>query len=531
LDDRGLRDFLAARRLTLEDSSSDQSYLLFADKSHLIVAAKSGQGLFYGMQTLRQLLHRRYKNLACTAVSIRDWPSMPWRGFHDDVSRGPIPTLAYMKKQIRILASYKVNLFSLYMEHVFEYKSAPLIAPKEAALTAAELSALVKYARRFFITVLPEQQTFGHLHQILKYEEYSDVAERPHGHVLTPTNERSYDIIRSLYSELLPLFPGPFVHVGGDETFELGRGKTKKLADDVGLGLVYLEHLKKMHGILQPYHKRLMFWGDIALKYPELLTTLPKDVIAVPWNYEARPGFENLIKPYREAGLDVMVAVGANNWNQIWPNLDVAYVNIRNFARDGQRFGALGLLNATWNDDGESLYDMSWPALIFGAVAAWQEGESGINRFKDAYDWAFYRNNDTTFRDVLENLDRAHHALARVGFEGDTDELFWADPFSESGARFVHRVLAAAQDIRLGAEHAIEALYRDGGKAHANQDTIKDMILAAWRWDALGMKIQFIDEVNQSVLQANDALRLFPGGFEQCVPTVVIAHAQPRTGG
>jgi len=55
----------------------------------------------------------------------------------------------------------------------------------------------------------------------------------------------------------------------------------------------------------------------------------------------------------------------------------------------------------------------------------------------------------------------------------------------------------AASDIRLGAEHALEILYREGAKARAHKDTLDDLILAAWRWDALGMKIQFTQEINK----------------------------------
>ncbi len=496
LQDRKILRFLASKGLKA-DSIGDQGYLLFSDNSHLIVAANTGQGLFYGVQTLRQLLHPEGKTLVCPAVSIRDWPSMEWRGVQDDISRGPIPTEDFMKRQIRILAAYKVNLFALYMEHVFDFPSQPLVAPKEAALTPQEIKALVDYARKLYVTILPEQQTFGHLHHILKYEIYSDVAERPHGHVLTPTKEQSYDIIKALYADLVPLFPGPFLHVGGDETFELGHGQTAARATEVGLGRVYIEHMQKVSAILQPYHKQLMFWGDIAVKYPQLLGILPKDMIAVPWDYGAKPSFDNIIKPYRDAGLRVVVAPGANNWNQVWPNLDVGYVNIRNFVRDGQKLGAIGMLNTTWNDDGESIYGMAWPTLIFGAAAGWQDGESNIDQFKDAYDWAFYRNaGDDTFRDALDNLDHGHQALAKINVETESDDLFWIDPFTPEGAKTMQKMAPAAPEMRLGAEHALESLYRNRAKAHANQATLADMTLAAWRWDALGMKAEFTQEIN-----------------------------------
>src|SRR6202041_2998669 len=244
LQDRRVKEFLESKGLKA-DSIGDQGYLLFSDVRHLIVAANTGQGLFYGVQTLRQLLRQDDGKLICPAVSIRDWPSMEWRGVQDDISRGPIPTEDYMKRQIRTLAAYKVNLFALYMEHVFDFASQPLLAPREAALTPKEVNALVDYARKLYVTILPEQQAFGHLHHMLKYEIYSEVAERPHGHVLTPTKEQSYEIIKAMYADLVPLFPGPFLHVGGDETFELGRGQTAARAREIGLGRVYLEQMQK----------------------------------------------------------------------------------------------------------------------------------------------------------------------------------------------------------------------------------------------------------------------------------------------
>ncbi len=495
LEDIKVKRFLASKGLKA-DSIGDQGYLLFSDDAHLIVAANTGQGLFYGVQTLRQLLRGDGHSLVCPAVSIRDWPSMEWRGVQDDISRGPIPTEDFMKAQIRILAAYKVNLFALYMEHVFDFASQPLVAPREAALTPQEINALVDYAKQLHVTILPEQQTFGHLHHMLKYEIYSEVAERPHGHVLTPTKDQSYDLIKAMYADLVPLFPGPFLHVGGDETFELGHGQTAARAAEVGLGRVYIEHMQKVNEILQPYHKQLMFWGDIALKYPQLLSTLPKDMVAVPWDYDAKPSFENIIKPYRDAGLRVVVAPGAQTWNQLWPNLDVGYVNIRNFVRDGQKLGAIGMLNTTWNDDGEAIYGMAWPTLVFGAAAGWQAGESDVDQFKNSYDWAFYRNGDATFRDALENLDRGHQVLAAIKVDTETDDLFWADPFTPGGAALMQKILPAARDMRLGAEHALESLYRSRDKAHANQSTLADVMLGAWRWDALGMKAQFTQEIS-----------------------------------
>jgi hypothetical protein len=89
LQDARVRKFLAAKGLKSDASIGEQGYLLFADKSHLVVAANSGQGLFYGVQTLRQLLRQDGKRLLCPAIAIRDWPGLEWRGVQDNISRGP----------------------------------------------------------------------------------------------------------------------------------------------------------------------------------------------------------------------------------------------------------------------------------------------------------------------------------------------------------------------------------------------------------------------------------------------------------
>ena len=498
LTDRGLRSYLESQGVKVGDETSnhdfaEQGYVIRATDSGVLVAGRTAQGVFYGVQTLRQLLRPERageKALAIPALVISDWPNMEWRGVSDDISRGPIPTLDYLKTQIRTLAEYKINLVGFNMEHVFDFQTQPLVPPKGVALTPAEIKELVAYASKYYITLLPEQQAFGHLHQFLKYEIYSDLAETPHGHVLTPTNAKTYDFIRQVYGEVAPLFPGPFFHIGSDETVELGLGQTKDLADKEGLGRVYLDHLQKVSEIMRPYHKQLMFWGDIAVKYPELLTTIPRDMVAVPWEYVPKPSYENIITPYTNAGLRVVVAPGAGNWGVIWPDLETAFVNIRNFVRDGQNYQAIGTLNSTWNDDGESLLDMTWPALIFGATASWQPGESSIDDFKNSYDWAFYRNDDgRTFAEVMDNLDRSHTLLAGVKLGNASHELFWSDPFTEVGANTAAKALPVTHDLRIGAERAAESILRNRAKAHLHAETLDDMLLAAWHLGHTGLEI------------------------------------------
>jgi hexosaminidase len=488
----------------------EEGYRLTVTRERVVITAPTGAGVFYGAQTLRQLVVGPEGGGAPTGsagrgggihppvgsfipqVTIEDVPAMRWRGVHDDVSRGPVPTLDAMKHTVRTLAEHKLNVYALYMEHVFAYREHPLIAPPEGALTAAEMKDLVAYAQRYHVTILPEQQTFGHLHHLLKHEKYADLAETPHGHVLAPVRDATYDLIRSLYDELVPIFPGPFVHIGGDETWELGEGQTRARVAQVGLGRVYLEHLQKVAQILKPHGKRLLFWGDIAVHHPQLLDVLPKDMIAVVWAYDPRPSYESQIEPFRKAGFDVFVSPGANNWNVMWPDLDAALVNVRNLSRDGKHTGAIGMLNTTWDDDGEALFGMTWPALVFGAACSWQT-DCSIEDFMNGYDWAFYRAEGHELAGAIAELSHIHGLLEKVGVD-PTDEAFFVSPFSPQGAQLAQKAGPQAHELRLAAERAI-ATVRSHAPVRAHADTLDLIELAASRLDLFGMKLQYTKEI------------------------------------
>jgi hexosaminidase len=97
LQDSRVRRFLARNGLKADQAMGNEGYLLFSDKSHLIVAAKTGQGLFSGVQTLRQLLRPDGKNLICPAVTIRDWPNLEPPSGQDNLSRDtPPPALPFL---------------------------------------------------------------------------------------------------------------------------------------------------------------------------------------------------------------------------------------------------------------------------------------------------------------------------------------------------------------------------------------------------------------------------------------------------
>lgn len=522
--DSKLREALGTSGLAMQNGFDSQGYAVSADHRRILVGGASAQGAFYGAQTVRQLLRPANSDTAnstadsssplaekrsgllrmtnqgegaliCPAVAIRDWPAMKWRGVSIDISRGPIPKLEFMEKQIRTLASYKLNMYALYMEDVFTVKGNLIFAPPDA-LTPEEIKQLVAYAQKYYVTIVPELETFGHLHNILRYDLYSDLAETPHGAVLTPTEPGTYDLLGKLIGEMAPLFPGPFFHIGADETFELGQGKTKQLIAEKGLGPVYLAHIAKLDAMLKPYGKQTMFWADIAEKFPQLLPTLPKDLIAVIWTYDDAPSYDNRLKPFQDAGLKMFVSPGITNWRRVYPDFNYAFLNIRNLTRDGQKYGALGMLNTDWKDMGEALDGMDWPGLVYGAACGWQAGETDIGQFRDSYDWAFYRNTDHTFEGILDKLAATNTLLDGVKLEGTHVSYFWSSPFSQEGAQHAETAAPVVHEMRVDAERAWEALLENRGRARLHADTLDDLIFAAQRLDTMGMKFEYTQEMS-----------------------------------
>ena len=475
-----------------------EGYVLAVNANEVLVAGKSAAGTFYGLQTLKQLVRGEGPAAFIPGVEITDWPAMRWRGVSDDISRGPVPTVDYIKRQLRIFAAFKLNLHSFYMEQTFASESNPLIGPAGGSLTPDEIRELVAYARRYHVELVPEQQTFGHLHKALKLEKYSELAETPYGDVLSPQQEGSYKLIADWYRELNDLFPGKFFHIGADETFELGEGQSREAARTRGVGAIYFEHLNRVRDVLKPYNRRLMFWGDIALRHPDLIGSIPKDMIVMNWDYAPKDDYLSRIKPFKDAGLEQFVCPGVHNWNQIFPDLDAASRNIVNFVRDGQAAGALGMMNTSWDDDGESLFEMTWQGIVLGAAASWQDKPVDRKSFDEDFDWAFFRSDGHEFTEALRTLGSVNSLLGTSA----SDELFWRDPFNSDFVDQTRTLKSQIREMRLAVENADELLLRNEARARRNRSMIPVMRFAAQRFDHLGRRMEVVEKFSQDYWDA-----------------------------
>ena len=490
---------------TIPAAMHAEGYSIVPDKDGIALTADTSAGIFYALQTARQLITGDGASAMLHMAAIRDWPAMPIRGLHDDLSRGPVDTLDFQKKIIRTIASYKVNLYSPYFESTQQYASNPLAGVPGASMSAADASILVSYATQYHVTIVPEQEAFGHLRHMLIWEKYQSMAETPHGAVLAPGQPGSIQLIDGMFKDLASMYPGPYLHIGGDETTDLGVGRTRADVDARGIDTVYLEFLQKIVKDLQPLHRKILFWGDIAQNAPDQLKALPQSfkdqTIAVAWGYSPNPhGFEKQIRPFTNAGITVWVSPAINNYRQIWPNQQEALDDIMEFTRDGQQFGAAGQLNTLWNDDGESLANMNWYGILFGAAAAWQQGASSIPAFQQSYAQVFHGDSTGLLNQAQNELTAAmsllHDNKLGTNSEG-TDGLFWLDPWSRDGQNVAAKIRPIVSPLRLHAERAIELIQqaRLANPSLREADAIDAMDFGARRIDFLGLKFQACDEM------------------------------------
>jgi hexosaminidase len=391
----------------------DQGYRLSISPSEITITASSPPGIFYGVCTFIQLLEQCGSFLPC--LQIEDWPDFPARGVMVDISRDKVPTMETLRSLIDLLASWKINQVQLYTEHTFAYSKHPKIWANASPVTGAEIKELDNYCRERYIQLVPNQNSFGHMRRWLVHPEYSHLAEindrfeAPWGYEqgpfsLCPVDPESLSFISSLFDEILPFFSSSIVNVGCDETFDLGQGRSREACFQHGTGKVYLDYLMNIYQDVKNRSLTMQFWGDIILRYPELISQLPKDLIALDWGYEANHPFDANGAQFSASGIPFYVCPGTSSWCSLAGRTENTLLNLKNAAENGLKFGAVGYLITDWGDNG---HWQSLPVSYLGFLAG------------AAYAWGLEANQDLDIAAALDQVafrDRAG-VMGKVAFE------------------------------------------------------------------------------------------------------------------
>lgn len=352
--------------------NEDQAYRLTVSPNFIRMEATTNTGLFYAMQSLKQLYRYSFLTnkgkIIIPSMTITDWPNFKIRAWQDDISRGPIVTVDYLKRLIPQMAECKLNAFSLYTEHTFKTKCHPDIAPTDA-FTAEEIKELEEFCRPYHIQIIGNQQCFGHFEEILCNPFYSHLADTKWN--LNPATEETYKFLEDHLREVVRAYKSPYFNINCDETEALGQGFAKAYVDSVGAETVYYQHINRVNRMLRPYRKRVMMWGDIADQHPEILNNLDKDIFLIAWSYVGIDSFDEFLQPYVKSDRNFFVAPGVSLSERVWPKHYEFRKNIANLCRDGYKNGALGVINTCWDDFGESLTNSALYGLTYGAEMSW----------------------------------------------------------------------------------------------------------------------------------------------------------------
>jgi hypothetical protein len=315
--------------------------------------------------------------------SRREKPAFEVRGVMLDVSRTRVPRMETLFALVERLAAWQFNQLQLYMEHVFAYAGHETVWKDASPFTPEEIRALDARCRALGIELVPNQQSFGHMHRWLKLDRYRDLAEVPEGlqHAFSTEREpysldlsdpRALALLDELYDQLLPCFSSKQVNVGLDETFDLGTGKSRMRCAERGTARVYLDYLHAIHDKVARRGKRMQFWGDIVLQHPEHVPELPKDLIALAWGYDAGHPFRENARHFAESGLAFYVCPGTSSWQSVAGRTTNMLANLGEASLHGHAAGALGYLVTDWGDRGHLQPRLVTEVGLFAAAAfAW----------------------------------------------------------------------------------------------------------------------------------------------------------------
>ena len=390
------------------------AYRLTVSKTGTMVEAAGEEGLFYARQTIAQIDRQFPARRPC--MDIVDWPDFPVRGFYHDVSRGKVPTLATLLALAETCALHKLNHLQLYIEHTYAFKNHPEVWAGADPLTAAEIRKLDEHCAKLHIDLVPSFSTFGHFYTWI-HNKFPDLNEldrdvsaepftywdRQQHYTLDCRNPRSIALVREIIEEVRPLFRSRFFNICADETFDLGKGKNKKAAENQGGGRLYLDFVKKIMKVVRAAGAVPMFWGDIISKHPDLVLEIPKDVVFLSWEYgndfsrqsKETQFLQKLKRPF-------YVCPGTSNWRTFLPAMRVAEKNIMGSALLGIKRGARGLLITDWGDYGHvSPLGLSLPGLLLGASCGWNSAGVKLPAFRRAVSTAIFGDPGGTLLDLL----------------------------------------------------------------------------------------------------------------------------------
>ncbi len=435
------------------EADGREAYKISVTTNKVTVTSMSDAGLYYALQTLRQLIVRDGKNSFLPEVELEDYPAFAYRGIMMDFAHGTLLTEAEIKRQIDFLAQWKINQYYFYNEVSVEMKGYQLMN-YNAQYSQEQIRRIVAYGKEKHMDVIPFVNFYGHLHELLRLEKYSHLGIGHYGFDLDPRKPEVQLILKDWIKQYSTLFPSPFIHVGFDETWETER--LSKADKTIQPKKLYLDHLAFVTNELKQYGKKVMVWTDISKNYPDIIASFPRDVIPVIWDYSDNfSSIKGWIKPVVKEKLPFFVQSAVDGWAHLYPT-ETTWGNIDLCLKAAQEDKAEGYITSVWTDAVQPLLRNNWMFMAYGAVTAWQNKPIERNTFTQQYAQMMYPQIAAQMTEAFKKMAESQVALRKC--LNQTQTHMWIDPFFSYNLKHTNEFAKEFEAGRLAAELAQEAL-------------------------------------------------------------------------
>lgn len=365
-----------------------QGYFLEMTSGLIKITGSSENGLFYGVQSVLQLLKQSYRGgLLLPEGTITDWPDLELRIIHWDTKhhQNRIETL---KRYIDQSAYFKANAIAIEIEDKYEYPSHPVIGAP-GAYTKAQMQDLTKYAKDRFIQLVPMVQAPAHLAYVLKHKEFAHLKSDGSNYQICMCDEEAIQLIFDMYQDMIDATPGvEYFLVSTDEIYFAGVcSKCKNEYNDENRSQAWVDFAKRANNFISKHGRKMISWVEYPL-LPEYIQQLPADMIdgVISTGKE-----QQWLDEEKKRGIRGLVYNSVQGSEYLFPNYFPT--NYRNVQIEGNLRGVsassknamergaylMGTFTAAWDDSG--LHDeLFWLGWATGLQYSWTIGEPAVEQ-------------------------------------------------------------------------------------------------------------------------------------------------------
>jgi hypothetical protein len=400
---------------------AQQAYRLELTSGGIRIKANAPAGLFYGAQTLLQLVKTAQGKLWLPEATIVDWPDLEQRNIYWDDAHH-LERMEVLKRALRQAAFYKINGFVIKLEGHFQYQSAPALV-EPYALSPAQFQELTDYGLRYHVQVIPYLDAPAHIAFILKHPEYASLRAFPDSNYeLCTTNPDSLKLLEGMYQDLLDANRGvSYFFLSTDEPYFIGMAEndqchSKPRADELGSrGKLLAEFVTRAAGYLHGRGRKVLFWGENPL-LPSDVPALPTDLISAELNgkaldealkargvkqmiFTSTVGWQELLFPsyYLRPAAEMLPGPAGGAYQPLPPGPGVIsdMFNLISYTPEREYADIMGVVVAGWADAGLNTETM-WLGYAAGAAPAWHRGAGNPAQLKASFYKLFYGSGSTS---------------------------------------------------------------------------------------------------------------------------------------